>query len=130
MNHTIQISTSISLRVKAKERYSTEKINIVAGEEYEFRCDEEECWVDWFIPATPNRVYNPFASLVGLRVKKALCFCLCGSYNDKEECLFAIGGSKKIEMEESGTLSFFANDATSYYGNNRGIITVHVKRIK
>ena len=130
MVHRIHIDETLHIRVKAREFYSTEKINVVAGEEYRFSCDPEECWVDSIIPASPDGAFNLLALIAGMRVKHTKCFCLCGAYNDQEDGVFAIGANNQLPMTKTGTLSFFANDTKGYYNNNKGVITVHVTRIK
>lgn len=129
MQHTIGLNETITIRVIARESYSTDGLVVTFGEHYKFSCHPDECWVDWYLPSSPDGITNVFAWLAGLRVRDAKCFCLCAAYH-KHEGGFGIGSAKNITITQNGTLWFFANDAKNAYGNNRGIITLNIKRIK
>jgi hypothetical protein len=127
--HSLQKGQSIQLPVHACELFSKERLAVQAGEEYEFSCEGKQRWKDWWIKSSPDGFFNPLAMAFGLRVKGVKCFCLCGALNEDLRSAFPIGSSKKAPVTESGTLSFFANDAEKYYGNNSGHIQVKVKRL-
>lgn len=125
---TIPLNTTIPLDIKAEEPYSSQQIAVFKGETYIFSCDSRQRWTDWKIKTTPNGFFNPFAWLLGLRVKKAKCFCLCACYGNNDNTGFAIGNYRKVDIEQDGVLSFFANDTNGYYQNNHGAITLNVRR--
>ena len=130
MVHKIGVNKTESLPIDPREMYSTHKVQVKKGERYLVQCDLDQRWKDWYVSTTVEGFFNPLASLLGLRVKKANCFCLCGAYNDSEEKLFRIGASRIITVTEDGTMCFFANDNLSKvaYSNNRGGITIQVTR--
>lgn len=129
MLHTIGLNETKTLTIQAREFYSSEKISVVADEKYEFSCPPDAHWVDWFVSSTPDGYFNLLSLMLGQRVKHTKCFCLCGAYNDNDDGAFAIGSTNICKMERTGTLSFFANDARNYYGNNKKAITVNIKRV-
>lgn len=129
--HSLQIGEEVILTVRARERYSLQRIAVRKGEAYAISCDHAQRWYDLVIPSSPNGYKNFIAPLFGLRVKDAKCFCLCGAWNDDDHNAFAIGteGVTAIPLNE-GTLSFFANDVLGYEWNNWGSIQVKALRTK
>lgn len=128
--HQLAIGTSKDLVVIAACIFSSERIRINAGEEYEITCDNRQRWKDLFLTSGPLGIFNPFAFLAGLRLKGTKCFCLCGAYNESENDLFEIGTHRVIKIPEGKTsLSFFPNDAIKHYGNNKGSVIINVKRL-
>jgi len=94
-------------------------------------CEPGQKWRDWFISTTPDGFYNIIASLAGLRVPHVKCFCLCGGFNEDVATAFAIGSSKIFDITvPDGELSFFPNDAKGAYKNNKGSITINIKRLQ
>lgn len=130
MEHRLSVGEQKTLLLCAKDVYSKEKLLINPNEIYLFFCDEEQSWADWFIKTTPNGFFNILASIQGLRVKKAKCFCLCAAYNQSDAGAFAIGMRNEVTMQETGNLSFFANDTAGYYHNNKGSINLNIERIR
>ncbi len=129
MIYTARLNETIALRVIASQPDSEDQLWVEDGEEYTFSCHPEECWVDWYLPSTPDGITNALAWMAGLRVRGVKCFCLCAAYA-KTFGGFAIGSRKTLPINKTGALYFFANDAPGAYGNNRGIITVNIKRTK
>ncbi len=128
MLHTIPLNTTVNLKINAAEPFSTEKVSVNKGEEYHIYSEPNQIWNDWYIKASPDGYSNFIGAIWGLRVKGAKCFCLCGAYNEDHSRVFAIGSDKTFIIEDSGTLSFFANDVKGFYGNNRGVIAINVRR--
>lgn len=130
MEHRLSVGEQKTLALCAKDVYSKETLLINANEVYLFFCDEDQSWTDWFIKTTPKGYFNLLASIKGLRLRKAKCFCLCGAYNQSDAGAFAIGMHNEVIMQEAGKLSFFANDTAGYYDNNKGSINLNVQRIR
>ena len=120
----------MTIPLNARDIYSPDKLLINKDENYLFFCNNDQFWMDWFIKTSPNGFYNLLASIHGLRIKSAKCFCLCGAYNNSDNGAFAIGIRKEVKIIESGTLSFFANDSSKYYKNNKGTIELNINRIQ
>jgi len=128
--HTMQKLAALSLTITASDEFPDTKIAVTAGEVYMFTCAESQGWTDWYRKSGPNGFFNFFAWIAGLRVKGVKCFCLCGAYNDDyKNKSFPIGTEKKVAINESGTLCFFANDAPGHYGNNKGSVIMNVTRL-
>lgn len=130
MDYRLEPLQTVQLIISAKDQYSPTHLLVNNAEVYEFYCDPEQRWKDWFIKCDANGFFNLFATLAGLRVKQAKCFCLCGSYNNDERQVFRIGASASITTNISGYISFFANDSFNYYNNNRGSITLNITRAR
>ena len=129
MEHHIPIGQSVTIAVNAKDFYSSDTVIVSPLEVYEFSCNPEHKWTDWFIHSNADGFTNILANIAGLRLRKVKCFTLCGSYNNNEEMLFPIGTYRKVTMQSSGNVSFFANDTRRFYGNNKGFVNMLVKRI-
>ena len=81
------------------------------------------------IPAGPQGYNNHLANLVGQRLRRTKCFCLCGIYNKNPATAFEIGTERVITCTKDGISSFFANDVPGFDWNNWGKIVMNVKRI-
>lgn len=128
--HQIAAGENVSITIVAREEFPDTKLQVKKGEQYSFSCDGDQRWKDAYITCGPNGFFNIFAWIAGLRVKGVKCFCGCGAYNeDYKSKGFAIGTGKEIDITESGTLSFFANDSPGHYGNNKGAIVMRVERV-
>lgn len=123
------MTQKITATINANQKYSSFKLPVSAGETYEFHCDGKQRWIDWFIKSSPRGFWNPLAKLAGLRVKKANCLCLCGCYNDQDYHAFPIGTGNVVTIAHSGFLSFFANDSAAHYRNNKGSVTLEIRRL-
>jgi hypothetical protein len=129
MDHRIPVGQSASLNVSARDFYSAETLVVTSGQVYEFICDPAQKWTDWFISSNADGFTNILANIAGLRLRKVKCFTLCGCYNQNEQMLFRIGTHANLAMQLSGNVSFFANDAKGFYGNNKGYLNMVVKRV-
>lgn len=129
MNYQLLPGENCTLTIEAACYYSTDTLKVNAGEEYLLTCDKSERWTDWFIPASANGYWNPLAILVGMRVPGVSCFKLCGVY-DNRETFITVGTRKDLLTYNTGTISFFANDAKDlkYYKNNKGFIKLNIYR--
>lgn len=103
-------------------------LNVVKGEVYIFIANGE--WTDWFIKCSADGYerfwLKPFISK--RRYKSEKLFTLIGSIN--KTILFPIDLNKEYHVQESGSLYFFANDLPGFYWNNKGFITLIIKRLK
>lgn len=130
MMTNFDLKQSALFTINAKTLYSTDILHVKKGEQYQFYCDKDQGWKDWFIPTGPNGYFNVLAWLIGLRLKSAKCFCLCGVYDQKDSTAFAIGSNNIIQMEKTGVVSFFANDTKGFYRNNSGCIKLRITRLQ
>ncbi len=127
--HTLQPGESIQISVYAHDKYSRHVISVESGQEYKVSYMKGR-WIDLMIPATAAGYKNPLANLFGQRLKGVNCFCLCGAYNNSDAGTFAIGSEHTFTAQDSGSLSFFANDVPGYDWNNWGYIDIIIKRLK
>jgi len=124
--HTPAAGVPLAIIIFAREKYSSNRIEIKAGEKYIFWSDDDQYWRDLFLKQTPAGYNNVMASRIGLRLDSALCFCLCGSINNDENMLFEIGMKTEKTFNIDGFVSFFANDTPGFYWNNSGAITLNI----
>lgn len=129
MNYQLQPGQSGRLEVKARTKFSDDTLEVKAGEEYLFSCDDQQFWTDLFKKYTPDGYDNFLGRMVGLRFPGADCFCLCGIYGKDESTDFKIGSKLPLTAPLTGRISFFANDVPWMYWNNWGKITVNIQRI-
>lgn len=129
---TLVIGDALEIKVCAKEKFSAHPaIFVNKGECYAFKTLPNQRWKDWFIKTTPKGFFNFLLLFSGRRVKKVKCFALCGTIQKNEEHHFYIGNTNvEHTVPISGDLYFFANDYIKAYGNNKGAISVNVKRLK
>jgi hypothetical protein len=126
----IEPNTSVKVIVIARDPYGGDPvIEVQKNEVYSFQANEGKTWKDWFIPSSAEGCWNPALLLAKKRVKEARCFTLCGTIDQNEENHFIIGaGLKSFSILQSGELYFFANDSLNFYCNNKGCMTVEVRR--
>lgn len=100
-------------------------------------CAEPNCahWTDGRLTVDANgweKFYlKPFWFLK--RVRSAHWYELSGTIVDgkrKQVQTFAIGVRATIDVKEDGDLYLFGNDATGRYGNNEGVLRVHIRQIQ
>jgi hypothetical protein len=127
---SLALNQSALFIIDAKELYSEHTLYVKSGEEYEFFCDPDQHWKDWFVTANPDGYFNPLALLMGLRAITAKCFCLCGAFDRDDSTSFPIGSKNIVRMQKMGLLSFFANDVKGFYGNNSGSIKLNITRLQ
>jgi hypothetical protein len=128
MKHQLEPGQTIPVKVNAIDKFSTDTLQVQPGEQYQFSCDDQQFWTDWYIRSSPDGYFNALGWIAGMRVKKVKCFCLCGIYDQDETSGFAIGSNKLINVTRAGEISFFPNDVSWAYGNNKGQITVSILR--
>jgi len=126
----LDILQTQTLTIAAIDLYSNDPLQVGAGEEYQFYCDWHQAWKDAWITTTPDGYFNVLGWLIGMRVKHTKCFCLCGVYDEDDSTGFAIGSDKTIITQQTGLISFFANDVMGHYANNSGSIQLEITRLK
>ena len=129
MLYSLQVLETITIDVKARDFYSHFSFDVKQGHVYEFNHDSHTQWCDWYKWCGADGYDFPLASWIGMRVKNAKCFSLCGSYNQERDKTFLIGSSNKILIDQNAHLYLFANDVKGFYWNNFGYIRVHVTRV-
>jgi hypothetical protein len=130
MVYTIALNQVIEITVYAKDFYSRHSLIINPGETYRISSKKCQYWWDWFVPSSASGYYNPLAVRLGLRLKTAKCFCLCGAFDKDENTFFEIGKTAMISAQENKrVLYFFANDYRKAYWNNWWRIKIIVERV-
>lgn len=130
MKYTISPNQMIEITVYAKDFYSRHSLIINPGETYRITSKKSQYWWDWFVPSSPSGYCNPLAVRLGLRVKTAKCFSLCGAFDEDENTVFEIGKSAVAPVQQNKrSLYFFANDYRKAYWNNWGRIKIIVERV-
>lgn len=131
MEYRLQIGEQESLTIIAKSFYSKSCLAVNEGEIYHFSVDKKDKWIDLWIPSTANGFRNILLSKKNKRVPDAKCFKLCGTIERNEQGHFIIGMNKQWTASLAGKVFFFANDSKKlrWYKNNKGRITLHVKRL-
>lgn len=129
----------------------SQPLEVKAGEIYDFSCAPEDHWVDFIHKTTAEGfdLKQLLSSLIKIKqldfyeklklgeikpiIANSQYFKLSAKIDvdGKEEAfLFAVGKNmKNVKIPYSGKLTFFANDALGFYGNNSGKIKVTVTRI-
>ncbi len=117
--------------IYAKDYYSRNSIEVRAGEEYLFRVEPGQKWVDFFIPTSVLGFNNILLKEKKKRLKGVKCFALCGTIDKNEEDHFYIGDQLQWTAPKDGNLHFFANDHINcfFYKNNWGKIELNIDRI-
>lgn len=113
------------ITVNAKPYWTDSVIQVQKGERYSFEATGK--WTDWFVKTTAdgykNIFYEPFT-----RNPEAPMFSLNGAVGHDKPYFF-IGTKNVITMPASGKLSFFANDITGTYWNNKGSLQLKVTKM-
>ena len=125
----IACGDSREISVDSQLHYSEDRLVVRPNEKYEFVVASGSRWKDLFIWSSANGFINPLAWISGIRVKGVKCFCLCGTYGERDDKAFRIGTHSTRAFTEEGEICFFANDAWNYYDNNEGIIQLRIIRI-
>jgi len=132
----LDLGESHMFAVAAASKMNPAGLSVKAGESYAFSVPDDQTWTDKTIECGPDGWTNDsVGSRVGKyfrRVRSANWFELIGvvGANDRDENRVRIGDRKSpLEMPESGELYCYANDIEQlFYRNNKGVLTVTVKR--
>ena len=134
----LDTGASRSLDVLAREKRNGTGIEVAPGERYLFRSEGE--WTDLWIRCGPDGYATRDAPLLSRwflalfegrrRLSAENWFVLAGVVGDDDAAAFRIGGRlDDWGPTVAGELLCFANDVPSAYFNNRGSITLTVRRI-
>lgn len=129
--HSLQPGETRQLTIWAKEKNSSNQLVVEPGQTYQFTVSPNDKWFDMGWPSNANGFNNVVLqwSKHKPRVEWAKCFALCAVLNNNDATAFVVGTKTRTTFPEGGVLSFFANDAMDFYGNNFGKITVEVLRV-
>lgn len=119
--------------IEAREQRS-KGMEVKAGDVWSFSATGR--WTDLFVACGPEGYRNFLVDILQIKLQASgkSFFCLCGQVTGKDGKVtkdsetFEIGRGCTQEFKTSGTLSLFANDVPWLYWNNRGVVTVSVKR--
>lgn len=134
-----------SFMVHANQKYNASRILVKEGDKLVFTVDKNQVWYDATIECGPSgwkadEEIDTRLVRWGVKLKESerrhaegAWFEVIGCINRSDDELIRILQHNKKEKaytcQSSGELYAFANDLKSKYGNNRGSITVKVKRI-
>src|SRR4051812_10074139 len=110
VTHDLKIDDKVTLKISAIDFFSSEELAVAKSQQYVIECAPDQRWTDSWITCSAEGYFNLFAWLIGMRVRRAKCFCLCGTYNRNDKGAFVVGKSTTICVATDGSLSFFAND--------------------
>ena len=138
----LQIGEALSFRVVASTQNNASSILLEAGAHYEFCVARNDTWFDAKICCgadgwTADDARPLARPLIRAAEPKRRCPCanwfeLIGSVGCNESEFFRIGCRGRgwtFTPRRTGKLFAFANDLASRYHNNRGAITVTVRRV-
>jgi hypothetical protein len=124
----LEIGDSLILKVYSKPVWNETDIEVKNGETYLFSASGE--WTDWYIISDAKGYdmnhMNSFRKY--RRSPENKWFALMASV-DKSDNGFLIGKYAVIKITETGRMFLFANDVKGFYFNNKGFLTVKIKRI-
>ena len=122
------VGASKSFIVSSELRWNETEVGIESGEIYSFSATGTWTDLDSVTDADgySSAALDPFNALK--RDTSALWFELIASIDTTT--LYSVGSTNTITFNETGMLTFFANDAEGFYGNNMGSITTTIMRIQ
>ena len=117
--------------VRACKYWTDTGLDVDASAVYEFRCEGR--WLDWCV-TTDAKGYDAvwFGQRMlnrSLRLKTAPWFALCGEVRGDGRGPFFIGSTTRLQIP-AGRLMCFANDVRGFYWNNRGELTLTIRRVE
>ena len=128
----LKIGELLGVTIQARRKWNNTYIQVKQEEEYSLLAAGE--WIDLFIRSGPGGIEKPnsvqklFAGRK--RVPASNYFALIGAIDRDMNSAFEIGNVKrKFHPPRDGILYCFANDVPYAYWNNRGEVTLTVKRI-
>ncbi len=134
---SMEIGTSITIPILAREEWNNTQIRLMAGEEHHFTASGQ--WVDWFTVCDADGwSYSGLLSPLNLLLEATKCsrrvpeerlFTLIGSIDQKAP-YFGIGVEARIAPQSTGTLYCFANDISFMYWHNWGTIQLTSTRTR
>jgi hypothetical protein len=124
---------SATCRVRAWKVTNHSEIELESGARYEFKCNLNHFWIDWFIKCDGDG-YESRNTMMRKRENErrlpdANWFALVGAYGSDAGDPFLIGKENSVQATQTAELVMFANDMVSMYWNNLGYIDVVIRRV-
>lgn len=123
---SLRVGESSSMTVNSASYWNDSVVRVKKGERYLLEASGK--WTDWFITTTADGYSNWFYEHL-TRNPKAPMFSLVGSVAKKPGSDFFVGVKKEMAMTLDGQLSFYANDITHFYWNNKGSLQLKITRL-
>jgi hypothetical protein len=134
---TMKVGESRLLVIYADQEWNDSEILVRENERYSFEIVCVHHWKDGIVEADPitgwkNNCFRAIGFLFAFlkRSSKAPWYALVGGVGRHEEADFAVrtGIENARTVNECGKLHFYANDMTSRYFNNKGILVLKITR--
>lgn len=133
----LDIGGTFRFKVLGKERWNMSGLKVARGERYKLAVfGQTKNWRDATVESTPEGHINVPPLLQNEFVQKlrrfqgAEWYALTGCVRGNRDWFFKIGNGTVIDMEISGELGAFANDAWLMYWNNHGSLDLDVERCR
>lgn len=123
---SLEIGASKTFTVSSETRWNKTSVQVEAGETYSF--SSQGTWIDLNTETTADGYNDPLLDSFSYlkRDTSAKWFELVASVNTTT--FYNVGVINTIKFNESGELTFFANDADDFYSNNSGSIKTTITR--
>jgi hypothetical protein len=124
----LDVNESRTIEVMSEEKWNVVSIDVIAGETYSMVSSGQ--WTDLTTVTDADGYDDPVLDLFSnlKRNTDAKWFELVAAIDTTN--MYVVGSNDDIMFNQSGSLSFFANDAEDFYGNNSGSISTVVTRIE
>lgn len=124
---TLEINESKTFDIASEFKWNNVLITVSAGETYNIV--SSGTWKDLRTVTDADGYDDPVLDAFSFlkRNQDASWFELVAAIDESD--MYVVGSNAYITFNESGSLSFFANDADAFYGNNMGSITTTITRI-
>ena len=133
---TLSIGEETTFPVDAWKEWNPSGIQVVAGGGYAIRVAEiTEEWKDAAVTSSPSKGWGRPASWIGslfrrrARARDLPMYTLVGSIDEDDTTFFLIGDATLLQASKEGQLQAFANDWPGRYSNNKGRLTLRVRRV-
>jgi len=142
---SLQVGQTVDVIVKARKKYNPSKVSLDKNAEYIFIIPPNQKWTDdriecdekgWLVKDHIKWWLKP--GIIGAqlfrRVRKSNWFELCATIGKSDTHAFSVLNHLHNDTPYIPTISgecyFFANDLSCKYDNNKGSVSVSIKRIK
>lgn len=137
---TLAVGESATVIVDADRKFNHSGVLVSQGESYAVNVAGEQTWNDADICCDAegwdrDDISKGLAEILiaaaesGRRIPDVNWFCLCTAIGTDENSYIAVGKYRQLAINQTGELTFFANDLDARYHNNWGYIEVTVRRI-
>lgn len=123
----LDINESRTVEVMSEEKWNMVAIDVIAGETYSIVSSGQ--WTDLNTVTDADGYDDPLLDIFSdlKRNPDASWFELVAAIDTTN--MYVVGSNANITFNHSGNLSFFANDADDFYGNNSGSISTVITRL-